>query len=90
MFDRDSDNISSLLTTTVSDIFLREGGIISGERLVGGSMPHIFRFISHIERANCSLLSFPLWQRSHRLLLWKKCSREFQAFFKSMYNYRCR
>lgn len=44
----------------VSPAFRTEGGIISGVKVAGGSMPLSVCLISHIAMANCSLFSFPL------------------------------
>jgi len=48
------------ITTIVSPAFRTEGGIISGVKLAGGSMPLSFCLISHMAMANCSLFNFPL------------------------------
>lgn len=56
------------LTTVSATLVLALGGIISGVKACGSSFPFSFRFISHIDRANCSLFNFPTCFMSHRPL----------------------
>ena len=58
-----------LLSKPIPGLGLKVGGIISGNRVEGNSVPDLLWLTKYIANANCSEFNFPLCLRSHKVLL---------------------